>query len=96
MNRIATKRPQGLKSRRIGQKSPDTSFGDWLAELGIEITHGDYQRIASLTRKHDGSPYTADYVRKVLLSLRNSPYILKTAKRYFKQMAKLQKVMATA
>ena len=60
-----------------------------LEELQAKIEHGDYQRIANLTVKTDGTAYTADYVRKVLLGLRQNMVILKKAQRYLKQKEKM-------
>ena len=60
-----------------------------LQMLQSKIEHGDYQRIANLTRKDDGTPYTSDYVRKVLLGLRINPVILKKAQKYLSKKEKL-------
>lgn len=70
------------------EKAPSPEL---LEELQAQIEHGDYQRIANLTVKGNGQPYTADYVRKVLLGLRQNPVILKKAQRYLKQKEKLVK-----
>lgn len=70
---------------------PKAPNPDILAALQAKIEHGDYQRIANLTRKPDGKPYTSDYVRKVILGLRLNPAILKKAQRYLAQKEKLVK-----
>ena len=61
-----------------------------LEEEKYKVEHGDYQRIANVTKKPNGEPYTADYVRKVLLGKRDNPTIKKIAKLYFKRIQKLQ------
>lgn len=67
-------------------KAPDPIL---LEQLQSKVEHGDYQRIANLTVKTDGKPYTADYVRKVILGIRINQTILKKAQRYLKQKEKL-------
>jgi len=54
------------------------------------IEHGDYQRIAKLTRKYDGNCFTADYVRKVLRGERDNVMIKDVARLYFKKKVAMQ------
>ena len=62
-----------------------------IKEGAFNIEHGDFQRIANLTMKPDGTKFTADYVRKVLKGIRENKAIKKTARLYFKRKAKLEK-----
>ena len=60
-----------------------------IAEGELEIEHGDYQRIANIAIKEDGSTFTADYVRKVLKGTRNNKFIERKARLYLRKKAKL-------
>ena len=59
--------------------------------LTCKIDHGDYKRISRLVKKEDGKPYTADYVRKVLLGKRSNKRIHSKAKEYLMRKAQLNK-----
>jgi len=59
----------------------------------IDVKHGDYQRIANVTVNPKGKPYTADYVRKVLMGVRKQPAIIRIADAYFKKLAKVDREM---
>jgi len=61
-----------------------------IACYGHYLRHGDFQRIAEATCKKDGSPYSADYVRKVLQGQRMNAHIERLALRYFKGQQALQ------
>ena len=61
-----------------------------IEEGHFEIEHGDYQRIANLTRKPNGDKFTADYVRKVLKGMRENKMIKRKARLYLKRKRKLQ------
>ncbi|HAA13081.1 MAG TPA: hypothetical protein DCE41_15865 [Cytophagales bacterium] len=81
----------------MGKHTPQL-FQTWLAEFtektGVGIEHGDYKRIADLSPKPDDKGvYTADYVRKVLLDIRDNREILSRAKAYLQQKAKLIKAL---
>lgn len=65
-----------------------------IAEGIYQIQHGDYQRIANLCHRGDGRPFTADYVRKVLLGLRQNSTIEKKALRYLKKQKKLMETLS--
>ena len=68
---------------------PKAPSPELLETLQAKIEHGDYQRIANLTLKPDGKPYTSDYVRKVILGIRINPMILKKAQKYLNQKEKI-------
>lgn len=57
------------------------------------VEHGDYQRIANLTKKEDGCSFTADYVRKVLKGMRKNKVIQQKSKLYFKKKYQLLKAL---
>ena len=63
--------------------------GESVLPSDLEIRHGDYLRIAELTRKANGKPYTSDYVRKVLRGHRHNKEIIRIAKRYLRRQQKI-------
>jgi len=71
------------------QENVNENLGDSVLPSDLEIRHGDYLRIAELTRKANGKPYTSDYVRKVLRGHRHNKEIVKIAKRYLKRQQKI-------
>ncbi|HAA12300.1 MAG TPA: hypothetical protein DCE41_11595 [Cytophagales bacterium] len=66
---------------------PEESNDSVLPE-DLVIRHGDYLRIAELTRRTNGRPYRSDYVRKVLNGFRHNKEIVKIAKRYLRRQQK--------
>ena len=60
-----------------------------IEEGELVIEHGDYQRIANLSTKADGTHFTADYVRKVLKGMRRNSFIERKARLYLRKKAKL-------
>ena len=65
-----------------------------IEEGAFKLEHWDYQRIANLTLKPDGTRFTADNVRKVLKGMRDNKAIKKIARLYFKRKAKLEKELS--
>lgn len=80
-------------------KSPK-QLPDWqeklLSEGAASLEHGDYQRIADFTLSPKGKPYTADYVRKVLLGMRENEDILYLSHRFLQLKAKQHVAMKKA
>ena len=73
-----------------------TKLKEVLGDLAEQIEHGDYQRIANLSKKKGGEePFTADYVRKVLFGIRQNKDILKKAKQYLKKKGKMTQELSS-
>ncbi|MEL6536988.1 MAG: hypothetical protein AAFQ98_16320 [Bacteroidota bacterium] len=60
-------------------------------KYGMEVEHGDYKRIAELTVSSNGTPYSADYVRKVIHGDRINQQIVKKAQAYFREKKRMMK-----
>ncbi|HAA23753.1 MAG TPA: hypothetical protein DCP28_35120 [Cytophagales bacterium] len=89
---MARKQDSGIHDMR--EKKENTTGIVARIEAGeFEVDHGDYQRIARLCLKSDGKPYTADYVRKVLLGLRKNAVIEKKALAYFRKKQSMYKAL---
>lgn len=83
--------------RRLKPKKQRTAWQDELLSEGIKaLEHGDYQRIADYTIGPNGKPYTSDYVRKVLLGVRDNEEILYMANRFLQWKMKLDAAMKKA
>lgn len=58
------------------------------------VEHGDYARIASLCKRPDGTPYSSDYVRKVLKGLRTNKEIEKKSLKYLRAKRRVMAELA--